>query len=46
MKIFFAVITGMLFLLMVGSEDPERHKHYAFAFLGAVAGTIAMIAIG
>lgn len=46
MKIFFAIITGLLLCLIAGANDPEQRRHYVYAFLGAVAGTIALFAIG
>lgn len=46
MRVFFCIITAALLCLMVGADNPEQHKHYAYAFLGALAGTIVAFAIG
>lgn len=46
MKIFFAVLAAMLFLLMFGEKQPESKRYYAYSFLGAIAGIIALYIIG
>lgn len=46
MKIFFAVLAALLFVMMFDEKQPESKRYYAYAFLGTIAGILALYIIG
>lgn len=45
MNIFFAAAAGLSLLMLLGEKKTENKRYYAYAFLGAVAGIVALSAL-